>query len=197
MSELHFDHLVVTGEIEALPEGALQKLTDTFAAVWPKIWERFGKGEMPEIEYKIKTHRGIAYTDGHHIGLNPGWLVDHPEDIDCMTHELIHAAQCYPKYDPSWLVEAIADYGRGVYGLYNTEANWKLPEKYKGGKLQDGYRTAAAFLVWIEGKYDPEITDVCNRELQEDTYTPELWVKRTGKTVEALWEEYTRDGADA
>ena len=190
--EIKRGNLTITGDIDLLPAGVLVRLADSFEELFPQIWARFGQGDMPEIRYAIEgEYDGIAYTAGQKIGLNPRWLQKHPQDVDCMTHELIHAAQRYPKYRPGWLVEGIADYGRMVYGKYNDEAGWSLPPKYAGGNLKDGYRTAAAFLVYVEQTADPEIVDVCNRALQNESYTDELFVERTGKSIETLWQEYT------
>ena len=137
------DGLLVKGDIDALPSETMEKLLRCFDEVFPAIWEKFGAGEKPTIVYEIKrSYKGIAYTAGDHIGLNPGWLVEHPNDIDCMTHELIHAAQGYPHYDPSWLVEGIADYGRDLFGQYNEDAGWHLPRHYRGGKLTVGHDLA-------------------------------------------------------
>lgn len=193
--EIKRGNLTITGDIDQLPAGALVRLADSFEELFPQIWARFGEGEMPEIVYAIEGgYDGIAYTSGQKIGLNPRWLQKNPNDTDCMTHELIHAAQRYPKYRPGWLVEGIADYGRGVYGKYNVEAGWSLPETYAGGNLKDGYRTAAAFLLYLEKNEDPEIVDVCNRALQNESYTDALFEERTGKPLETLWEEYTKAG---
>ena len=194
--EIRKDGLLVKGDIDALPSETMEKLLRCFDEVFPAIWEKFGAGEKPTIVYEIKrSYKGIAYTAGDHIGLNPGWLVEHPNDIDCMTHELIHAAQGYPHYDPSWLVEGIADYGRDLFGQYNEDAGWHLPRHYRGGKLTDGYGTTAAFLKYVETLPGGSgLVDACNRALQEDRYTPAIFSDMTGKSIEELWADYTKAG---
>src|SRR5436189_2063268 len=44
------------------------------------------------------------------------WLKKNPDDIGMLAHELTHAVQAYPKADPGWLTEGIADYARQLYG---------------------------------------------------------------------------------
>lgn len=192
--EIKHGKLTVIGDIDALPDGALDRLIKAFDETYLKIWERFGEGEPFDITYSIESeYKGVAYTrHGKHIGLNPAWLTDHPEDIDCMTHELIHAAQHYPKYDYSWLVEGLADYGRDLFGVNNEAANWKLPEKYRGSKMTAGYRSTAAFLKFIEANYCADIIDFIHNALRAQTFTMELFKEKTGYSIEEMWDAYTK-----
>lgn len=192
--EIKHGKLTVIGDIDALPDGALDRLIKAFDETYLKIWERFGEGEPFDITYSIESeYKGVAYTrHGKHIGLNPAWLTDHPEDIDCMTHELIHASQHYPKYDYSWLVEGLADYGRDLFGVNNEAANWKLPEKYKGSKMTAGYRSTAAFLKFIEANYCADIIDFIHNALRAQTFTMELFKEKTGYSIEEMWDAYTK-----
>lgn len=192
--EIKHGKLTVIGDIDALPDGALDRLIKAFDETYLKIWERFGEGEPFDITYSIEPeYKGVAYTRrGKHIGLNPAWLIDHPEDIDCMTHELIHAAQHYPKYDYSWLVEGLADYGRDMFGVNNEAANWKLPKKYKGSKMTAGYRSTAAFLKFIEANFCADVIDFLHNALRAQTFTMELFKEKTGYSIEEIWEAYTK-----
>lgn len=188
--EIKHGKLTIIGDIEKLPEGCVERLIDAFDRVYPAIWERFGEGEPFDITYKLHEEAGIAYNAGKTIGLNPLWLVKNPEDIDCMTHELIHAAQHYPTYKHSWLVEGIADYGRGVFGINNEACNWSLPAKYSGGEIKSGYRITAAFLKFVEENYRKDFVDVCHKALREETFTMDLFKEATGLTADELWEAY-------
>ena len=192
--EIKHGKLTVIGDIEKLPEGILDKLIEAFDATYLKIWERFGEGEPFDITYNIRAdYEGVAYTrGGKHIGLNPAWMVAHPEDIDCMTHELIHAAQHYPKYDHSWLVEGLADYGRDLFGVNNEAANWKLPEKYKRGEMTSGYRITAAFLKFIEQNYCSDAIDILHNSLRDQTFTMDIFKEKMGVSAEEMWGEYIK-----
>lgn len=189
--------LKIKGDLDKLPEGKEAELRQVFDSQFPLIWEKFGRGDMPsKIVYNIDAayddEGGIAYTSGRTVVLNPYWLKRNPNDIDCMTHELIHVAQSYKTYDNSWLVEGIADYGRNMFGVNNAKAGWSLPRKYNGGSLKDGYNTTAAFLVWVEKTYAPDMVDVLNELLKENKYKESIWEEKTQKSIDNLWNEYTK-----
>ena len=189
--EIKHGNLTVRGDLDKLPEGVLDKLLDAFDQVFPKIWQRFGEGDAAEIVYGIKAdYDGIAFTAGTFIGLNPAWMVAHPNDLDCMTHELVHAAQHYPTYNHSWLVEGIADYGRDLYGVCNELQGWKLPTPDRCRRLLDGYGTCASFLKYLEKNYCADIVDKLHMALRNETFEKELFVTYTGKTVEELWDAF-------
>jgi hypothetical protein len=187
--------LVITGDVDLLPEGKEGKLREVFEQQFPLIWNRFGKGKMPKVTYKIDAdydkEGGIAYTQGKQVVLNPYWIKRHPNDIDCMTHELIHVAQGYSNYNDVWLIEGIADYGRNIFGVANSKAGWSLPKKYKDGSLKDGYRVTAAFLVWVETNYYNKMVDVLNILLKANKYSDSAWDKYTDKSLQELWKEYS------
>jgi hypothetical protein len=43
-----------------------------------------------------------------------------------------------------------------------------------------------------KNKYS-KIVDDMDKAMREGTYTPELWTKLTGKTVDDLWSEYAQN----
>ena len=192
--EIRHTKLTVVGDIDALPRDAVYRLIDAFDKTYLKIWERFGEGEPVDVTYSIEPeYKGVAYTrGGRHVGLNPEWLIKHPEDIDCMTHELIHVAQHYPKYDFPWLVEGLADYGRELFGVNNEAAGWKLPRGYHGEKMTAGYRSTAAFLKFIEANYCNDVIDVLHSAFRAGDFTTEIFKDKTGYSLEELWEAYTK-----
>jgi hypothetical protein len=119
----------------------------------------------------------------------------YPEDIDVVTHEVMHIVQSYSNYDPGWLTEGIADYVRYVYGVNNVKSRWTLPGYREGQHYENSYRVTARFLLWVEKKKYSRIVDRMDKAMREGTYTPGLWEKLTGKTVDALWSEYAQSPA--
>lgn len=192
--EIKHGKLTVIGDIEMLPEGSVDRLIKAFDETYLKIWERFGDGEPFDITYSIESaYKGVAYTrGGKHVGLNPEWLVKHPEDIDCMTHELIHVAQHYPKYDQPWIVEGLADYGRDMFGVNNEAAKWKLPTGYRGEKMTAGYRSTAAFIKFIEANYCADVVDILHNTLRAGEFTMDTFKEKMGTPIEEMWEAYTK-----
>ena len=128
-----------------------------------------------------------AATAGDRIFCSAKWFRDHPDDVGAIVHELAHVIQSYPKYDPPWLVEGIADYVR----FYRYEPGSQRPSPDpKKAKYTDGYRTTAAFLAWIEEQHDPKIVVRLNAACREGRYRPELFETFTGKPLDELWAQY-------
>ncbi len=59
------------------------------------------------------TYKGVAETDNGKVTIGSEWLHKRPEDIDVVTHEVMHIVQDYGESTgPGWLTEGIADYAR-------------------------------------------------------------------------------------
>ena len=96
-------------------------------------------------------YTGVAETDSGRCRYSPRWLTDHPEDIDVVTHEVMHIVQDYHHdNDPGWLTEGIADYARYVYGVNNIKAKWALPNYTPRQSYENAYRVTARFLLWVQ-----------------------------------------------
>jgi hypothetical protein len=157
---------------------------------YPILCEKYWvKGVQPPstVELEFSEMDGIAGTGGNHIGIAAKWVREHPDDWGMVIHELTHVVQSYPQYDPSWLVEGIADYTR--YHFYEPQRHIAAPDpsrnSYKGG-----YWTIGAFLVYMEKKYDKRIVSKLNAALRLSKYTPDIWKSFGGKTFDELWKEY-------
>lgn len=130
---------------------------------------------------------GIAATAGDQIRVSARYIQEHPEDVGLVVHELTHVIQSYPKYDPVWLIEGIADYVR--FYNYELPSQRPHPDPMKA-KCTDSYRTTAAFLDWVVNRYDHKLIQKLDRALKEDTYTPELFKHITGKDLDELNAEW-------
>ena len=104
-----------------------------------------------------------------------------------IVHELTHVVQAYPKYDPVWLVEGIADYVRFFH--FEPEANRPHPDPKKAN-CRDSYRTTAAFLDWAVRRYDPDLVRKLDRALKAGTYSDDLFRQSTGKPLDQLNAEW-------
>jgi hypothetical protein len=130
-----------------------------------------------------------AYASGGSITVNAKWIAAHPDDFGMIIHELTHVIQSYPGGGdkPGWLVEGIADYIR--WWRYEPESA-RTPINPQKAKYTDSYRTTAAFLAWVVGKYDRGIVRQLDQSLREKKYSAEIFKTVTGKTLDTLWEEY-------
>lgn len=130
-----------------------------------------------------------AYTSGHDITASASWVRRHPEDFGMIIHEMVHVIQAYPRGGdkPGWLVEGIADYIR--WWRYEPESPRTRIDPAKAS-YRDSYRTTAAFLAWIVGKYDRTLVRNLDLALRSRSYSDEVFRKVTGRTVDELWAEY-------
>ena len=182
--------LIVNNEPDFNPQ-TLQKLIDAFFTVYPEEADRFNKNTLKQVTFFIDpTYKGVAETGNGVARYSPAWLKEHPEDIDVVTHEVMHIVQDYRHDGPGWLTEGIADYVRYVYGVNNLKSKWTLPDYRPSQRYTDAYRVTARFLLWVEKNKDLHIVDQLDAAMRDGHYEANLWVKLTGSTVDQLWQQY-------
>jgi hypothetical protein len=170
-------------------------LIKTFFLVYPTMVEVFNPKALKSLEIKIDTaYSGVAYANNGKITISSKWLRNKPEDLDVITHEVMHIVQAYPnKSGPGWLTEGIADYVRYKYGNDNKSAGWSLPDYTATNHYTQSYRVTARFLLWATQQFDEDLVVKMDRNLREKTYTSDLWIKYTDKTLDELWDEYSKN----
>lgn len=168
-------------------------LVSTFFKVYPGLVNAFNSSSPTTLEVKIDTaYTGVAYAHNGKVTISSGWLKRKPEDLDVITHEVMHIVQSYPRNSgPGWLTEGIADYARHVYGV-DVGAGWSLPEYKAENHYSQSYRITARFLLWTTQNYDEDLVVKLDKHLREKTYDPSLWQKYTGKSLDELWESYKK-----
>lgn len=171
-----------------------RRMIETFFAVYPPMSERFNKNAARRVNFVIDpAYDGIAAASGQRVVYNPGWFAGNPNDIDVVTHEVMHIVQNYGNTPgPGWLTEGIADYARSKYGVDNESAGWSLPAYNARQNYTDAYRITARFLLWIESKWGEKVINSLDAAMRDHTYTDEIWTKLTGKSVQELWNEYAK-----
>lgn len=170
----------------------ISRLKDAFWKIYPLQVKRFNKKSSRQVTVMIgQEYRGVAATWNKIVKIDQNWLKRNPEDIDVITHELMHVVQDYTYDIPdSWLTDAIADYGRHFFGINNSSAGWALPKYQSGQSYRDSYRTAASFLLWVEKNKCKKIVEQLDKALRSRKYQREIWKKLTGKDLDELWKEY-------
>ena len=189
--------LVFINQDPALSAVTKKHMVDAFYKVYPQEAKRFNPKTLRKVTFFVNpAYTGVAATGNGVVDYNPKWLRDHPEDIDVVTHEVMHIVQAYPNGSgPGWLTEGIADYARYVYGVNNEAGNWKLPEYKEGQSYTNSYRTMARFLVWLDQHGYPKLVNQLDNAARTRTYTPEIWKQQTGKTLDELWAAYAAQPA--
>ena len=174
-----------------------QRMVNTFYTVYPELAKAYNKKTAKEVMFIIDTaYKGVAATDSGKVTISARWMHLHPEDIDVITHEVMHIVQDYGQTDsPGWLTEGIADYARYKFGVNNAAAKWSLPDYKSGQSYTNAYRVTARFLLWAEDKIKPGIVKELDIELRKHTYTNDSWKTLTGKTVDELWKIYSENPA--
>jgi hypothetical protein len=188
--------LSISGEVPAEFAPVVGRLTTLFYESYPKLVERFEHPQKPAPRTIRLTFarrmRVPAYCTGAEIKINVDWLLQHPNDIGLLTHELTHAVQAYPRSDPGWLTEGIADYARQLYGP-KEQPGWSLPKRLTArNSYRDSYRVTARFLVWLDGKH-PGAVDKLHRRMQNREFTLGDFETATGKPLDTLWIECVRE----
>lgn len=139
--------------------------------------------------------KGVAHADLGRIVISADYVRGHTNDWGMVIHELTHIVQTYPKAEenftkPGWLVEGIADYIR----LTHFEPNAARPRINPGkASYRDAYKTAGVFLEWAERKHDAKLVRQLNAALRRGRFSPDLFQKHTGKTVDELWADFTAE----
>ena len=170
-----------------------EALINTFFTVYPKEVETYNPESLQKVTIIIDPeYKGVAATAGGIVRINPEWIHKHPNDIDVVTHEVMHIVQSYPNgAGPGWITEGIADYVRNEFGVNNIEGGWKLPDYNSRQKYQDAYRVTARFFIWIEKNYKDGLVKKLDKAMRGKAYTSDFWKNETGKTVDQLWAAYS------
>jgi len=168
-----------------------KRLIETFFIVYPKLAKEYNPATEKNVIFSVDTaYDGVAATSDGKVTFSSNWMVKHPEDIDVVTHEVMHIVQDYGRsVGPGWLTEGIADYARYKFGIDNAGAKWALPTLKPEHSYKNSYRITARFFAWIE-KSKPGTIKAVNESLRDHTYHNNIWAKLTGKDLDALWSDY-------
>lgn len=184
--------LTIEGDVDAALAPTVGRFTTLFYESYPKLLARFDDPEKPASRnIRIAFDRNLkspAHCVGDRITVGVDWITKHPDDVGLLTHELTHAVQHYPKSDPGWLTEGIADYARHLYGPA-VQPGWKLPAKLSEKQsYTNSYNVTARFLVWLDEKH-PGSVDKLHRRMQRREFEMDDFKTFTGSDVDALWKQ--------
>lgn len=195
INQKHGITVTFENEDKSLDSEIQEGLVRIIFKVYPRLMKDFNSKARKELTVKIDTaYNGVAYAHNGQITISSQWLHKRPEDLDLITHEVMHIIQSYPSNaGPGWLTEGIADYVRYKYGVDNVGAGWSLPSFKPTQSYTDSYRVTARFLLWITGIYNENLVVQLDESLRNKAYSLELWEKYTGKSLEELWRLYSNN----
>ena len=185
--------LTFINQDQSFDQGLKKRMVETFFKVYPLLCKTYNKAAVKEVTFVIDTaYKGVAATDNGRVSYSPVWFKQHPEDIDVVTHEVMHIVQAYGgNSGPWWITEGIADYVRFTFGVDNTGAKWALPG-YKTGQTYDqGYRVTAGFFVWLDKRGKGGSIKLLDSAMRNHAYNDDFWKAQTGKSLQELWAEYS------
>ncbi len=187
--------LITINKDSLISKKLISILEETFFKVYPRLAEKYNNQTAKRVIFVIEpAYNGVAATSNDRVVFNPRWFDHHPEDIDVVTHEVMHIVQAYGNTSgPGWLTEGIADYVRFKFGVNNQAAGWSLPDVKPTQNYTDSYRVTARFLVWLEQQKNPEAVILLDQIMRQHTYTDAVWEKLSGKDLSGLWKEYLSD----
>jgi hypothetical protein len=158
---------------------------------YPRLNEALkSDGYIPPHYIKVQitaAYPGVAATHGANIVGSTKYFKSRPNDVGAMIHETVHVIQHYPnRVNPGWLVEGMADYVR----FFVFEPGKIGPTNVQRARYNGSYRTTAAFLAFVNDKYDKSLVPKLNARMRAGTYNDGIFKELTGKTVQQLDEEW-------
>ena len=172
-----------------------KRMVKTFFKVYPVLVKEFNPQAAKEVKFVIDTsYKGVAATSRKRVVYSAKYMGAKPEDIDVVTHEVMHVVQEYGyRSGPVWLTEGIADYVRYKFGVDNKGAGWTMPEYKEGQSYTNSYRITARFFAWLEKNVKPGLIKEIDSRLRARTYKAEAWAELTGKDIDQLWKSYSEN----
>ena len=185
--------LVFINKDSTFDEQVQEAMINTFFTVYPKEVKTYNRKSLKKVTIIIDPeYKDVAATSDGIVRVNPEWMHKHPNDVDVVTHEVMHIVQSYPDgAGPGWITEGIADYVRNEFGVNNAGGGWLLTDYNSRQKYQDAYRATARFFIWIEKNYRQGLVKKLDKAMRNKTYKAAFWKNETGKTVDELWAAYS------
>ncbi|MBI2302546.1 MAG: hypothetical protein HYU66_26880, partial [Armatimonadetes bacterium] len=165
------------------------QIPDLLERWWPVMAEMLqseGFRAPRSVNLALKKMPGIAYTsDG--IYCSDKWLRDHPDDLGCLIHELVHWQQRYNGGE-FWVTEGIADWFR--YFIFEPEKGRFHHLNADKVDYRHGYGEAGAFLDWIERTKGGEFIRRLNESMRRRRYNDGVFKELAGDDLPTLWQGF-------
>ena len=187
--------LILVDKTKGMNAQQKKKMTSVFFKNYQILMKEFNPEAIKTIYFKIDPdYTGVAFADAAHGMVHYGgdYINKNTEDIDVVTHEVMHIIQNYPS-GPGWVTEGMADYVRHLYGKNNEAVGWALHAPLPGESYKNGYGVMARFYLWLEYNVKKGIVKKVNSVMHAGTYTDQFWANETGKNIDQLWADYIKN----
>ena len=191
--------LTIENPDNLISQTLVSQLQAVFDYSYPKLAERFGSPNVPKnVTLTVYTSNDgtIAGTAGGHIYINAVYQNANPDDLGWFTHEQTHVVQSYSGSDvPGWFTEGMADYSRYYYAPPGANPSWwQIPgTPTSSDSYNEGYGTAARFLIWLQQRKSSTIVDQLNHAAQTQQVFSTVFQQITGGSIDQLWTQYVAD----
>lgn len=185
-------------ETNHAPAGAVSNAVAVFFADYPRIGEILGvpADAMPRrLELLFATNlppQVPAHTAGARMTVAASHAARHPDDLrGLLIHEWCHTVQAYPRPDPGWLTEGLADAVRLL--LSPADDPWRKRIESVPRDRTDfhhGYGEAARFLLWIRDQGHPHLLSDVNAAMRARICDEAWWTAHVSQSVELWWKQY-------
>ena len=164
-----------------------------------KLLETEGFVPQPTMNIRFRNMDGVAHATGNSIVISTNWIRPgtnwEEEWWGMVVHELVHVIQQYPGGGggrggqglPGWAMEGLTDYIRHVH----FEPTRPMRAFAANHNYDGSFQISAGFFMYIVENYDKDFIQTLNRMGRTRTWTPEIFVKSTGKTAPELWASFT------
>jgi predicted alpha-1,2-mannosidase len=179
-------------ENKSFSEEQKQRFIEQYFTQYPKLFNKYNSESPKEVLFFIDDkYTGVAEASGNRVRFNPAFFNKNLEDLDAITHELMHLVQQYGYSNcPGWVTEGIADYVRAIYGINNVKGGWTMPDVLPTHSYNNSYRITARFFIWITQNYKSDFITTLDGMIRQKKYSENTWKELTGKSVEELWKDY-------
>jgi len=185
---------------QAALDAWIERLRAKVGVWWPILTTRLASPDYTPtsaIQLRFITIRpeGIPAATVRAPGQDPAILIDpggllgrilNPDTLGMIGHEMVHVVQNYPRGQPGWLVEGIADYMRYYVLIPEDPARAFSPD---GAEWSHGYQPTAGLLDFVETAHPGAVHDI-NAAMRAGGDGPALLEKIGGAPPEQLWRRY-------
>ena len=185
-------------ETNGAPAGAVTNALHVFFTDCPRVAGLLGvapTGAPRRLELLFSTNMPAnvpAHTAGQRMTVAYGHADRNPDDLrGLMIHEWTHTVQAYPRPEPGWVTEGVADAVRLL--LSDSDDPWRRRIESAPRDRTDyhhGYGEAARFLLWIRDEGHPDLLPELNRAMRDGAYGDAWWPAHTGRRLDEWWDRY-------
>jgi endonuclease/exonuclease/phosphatase family metal-dependent hydrolase len=191
-----YEYAFDLSETPELYDWTVNRLVDVVKKSYPEIVKELDAADVAPKKVTIKFKKDIippAYCSGSMVVVKRDWILNNPDDVGCVVHELAHAAQYGYRGTPDWICEGIADYIRFYVCEPNTDTTVFDPAKIK---YDDSYRISANFFDFVERKRPGTVKEL-NKLCHKGEYSETFWTERFSKTLHDLGEAWKKSHTNA